>query len=255
MLPAGAGGQGGNSNSGDPGEPGSNYGGGGGGDSETNDGNGNGADGFVRILWSFETGATQPEVVALGTVATGTTSVNVSYPAGIQANDIIFLWVISGSTPTIGTNANFTSLAQVNNGTLGGRLAWRRATGSETGSISISATGGADSAGVMIVVRGAIASGTPYEDAASATGGSTSVTSATIDVTGSNRLALRFSALNDNVAGTPPADYQEHVDASTTNTQIIVESKPIATSESAQSRTLGTSETWLVQTLAVLPNE
>lgn len=183
----------------------------------------------------------------------GSTSLDVPYYSGFQADDIAFIWAFANDTPTFGTVSGWTALTQVNNGTFGGRLYWKRLTGSESGTVTVSASGAVSALGIMIGVRNALTSGTPYEGANSANGSGTSQTSATIITTSDDCLGLRFGGSGVASASSPPSGWIERVDTNSGfNVQIDTIDLASAGTEAASTRTIS-SASWVVQTLAVLP--
>ena len=135
-------------------------------------------------------GAAAPTYVAAGTGVTGSTSLSVPYYAGLAADDIALIFVCSNSSPTIGVPSNYTAISNQiadSNSSNYGRGFWKRLTGSESGNVTVSCTGGSQSEGVMIGIRGCITTGTPYEGHATTT---TYTATPAITTTGPNRLLI-----------------------------------------------------------------
>lgn len=209
--------------------------------------------------WRPATTSTPPTIVAVGTVAASSSSLSVPYYAGLAANDIAILFTAGISNPTIGGVAGFTALTQITQSAeTAMRLQWSRLTGSESGSVTVAHTGGNNSKGVMIGIRGAIASGTPYEGLGTSQAASgTTQTSAALVTTVPNTLGLRFGCNvdADDTTGSPPSGWTEQLEHVATNvTTITIDSKTItsAGTEPASSRTVYENN-WIVQTLAILP--
>jgi hypothetical protein len=161
---------------------------------------------------------------AVGGVFDGT-SFTVPYPAGLQANDILFLNL--GIKDDLG-NADVSSLSDAGFALVGssfasdafGKLYWKRASGSESGSVTVNLTeevSSAIGAGVMSAWSGCIASGTPYEDYTNNTQtATTSITGAAIDTTGANRRAVSFFGhVLVATSGTNTNGWDENYDSST----------------------------------------
>lgn len=208
----------------------------------------------IPMVIAAAVAAADPEFIAVGTQATGTTSVAVAYPAGIQANDIIFLWVSADSSPSIGSATGFTAESQLDQANLGVRLFWKRATGSESGSVTVSTSGGAAARGVMCLVRNAITSGTPYQDYAAIAASSATSNSAACTTFGTNWLLVGFRAhASANSGLTTPAPWTERLDAGTTGMQHISSYlKPTSGSQAGWTHSQ-TNDDWISVTVAVIP--
>jgi hypothetical protein len=136
---------------------------------------------------------------------TGTGSANIPYPTGIQANDILVI-VSEASDGGIGAPPGWTQRA---NNTLGSSgticsVAWKRATGSESGSFSVDDGGGVIDHWMarMFCFRGAVTSGDPFNaSSTSSSAASTSVTFPTVTTTADNCLILNCLTWADDDAG------------------------------------------------------
>lgn len=176
-----------------------------------------------------------PYVASKGTASAVTTgAATPTYPASVAANDIIFLLVISHQPVSIGvidTPTSFTEVAQgtyANSGSTNqGRAAlfWRRASGSLTGTISVTRTGDTGVDGCffaqMYRVVGAATSGDPWDAATTDYGpGNATVDIPSVTVSAAERTLLAFVAQADNAATVdPPAGYVGLVtDTTTTGT-------------------------------------
>ncbi len=128
-------------------------------------------------------------------------TVNVPYPTGTAANDLLVLLVLTKDTVDINTPSGFSDGGARNQGSLRAEWFWKRATGSESGTLTVTKASGANLLfGRMYRFTGVTTSGTPYE-AAAATGGTTS-TLTPVDVTtlGANRRVVALTALEDDLA-------------------------------------------------------
>jgi hypothetical protein len=184
-------------------------------------------------------------------------SVDVPYYASPQANDIAIIWVATTSSRGIDWQAvsGWSPLTPVESGDHGGRVYWQRLVGGESGTVAIPIGDGDDLNAVMIGIRGATTTGTPFEDADTSLGSSASQTSPTIDTTIAATLGLRFGSSRDATLSSPPSGWTERVDvAGDVDVVIQVDSKELASAgtEPASTRTVS-DNTWLVQTLAMLP--
>lgn len=176
-----------------------------------------------------------PYVASKGTASAVTTGASTpTYPASVAANDIIFLLVISHQPVSIGvidTPTSFTEVAQgtyANSGSTNqGRAAlfWRRASGSLTGTISVTRTGDTGVDGVLFAqmyrVVGAVTSGDPWDAATTDYGpGNATIDIPSVTVSAAERTLLAFVAQADNAATVdPPPGYIGLVtDTTTTGT-------------------------------------
>ena len=128
-------------------------------------------------------------------------TVNVPYPSGTAATDLLVLLVLTKDTVDINTPSGFSDGGARNQGSLRAEWFWKRATGSESGTLTVTKASGVNLLfGRMYRFTGVTTSGTPYE-AAAATGGTTS-TLTPVDVTtlGTNRRVVALTALEDDLA-------------------------------------------------------
>ncbi len=202
--------------------------------------------------------STPPTFVAAGAVASGTTSLSIAYYAGLAADDIALVFAHSfGATFT--APSGFTQITPVANGTWDGAVSWKRLVGSESGSVTYSTAGGANSRGVMIGIRGAIASGDPYEGYdTNVSDGSASSVSAAIITTVANTLAVRFcgESFSSDTSDPAPTGYTQRVNAAASSIGTCIDTKTLTASgtEPASSRLMDDAGSpWVVLTLAVLP--
>ena len=142
----------------------------------------------------------------------GAQTLDIAYPSTVNANDILILheYARNGSA-AITLSSLPGSFAEINNYVLGvdnpprsfaSRLSWLRASGSETGTVTIGATFGktpAVLAGRMYRFSGVIATGTPYENANRTGVGSraSTISQGSITTVGSDRLCAHFLAIVD----------------------------------------------------------
>lgn len=200
-----------------------------------------------------------PTWVSNGTFVEGVGgNATVGYPASPQADDIIFLFVHANSSPTIGSvTGSFSAVgAQVDSGTHGARLYWLRATGSETGNVTVTISGNTVSGAVMSLFRGAITSGTPYEDYDTAASTGSTSTSASITTSVDETLGIRWGGNVNASAGNPPDGWDERFENTASGgADMTIDTNTIetATTEAATSRSLGSSMAWIVLTLALKP--
>lgn len=219
--------------------------------------------------------AVAPTYVASGSqVENGTSkTLSVPYYAGLQVNDIGIIQIGGyaggfGSGFTYPALTGWTAIGNVSHSDGGTRKAdqglyYKRLTGSESGTESITLTGGSSGAGEYVVVgrmfgiRGCITSGTPYEGLGS-NSGLGGAASASIVTTGSSRLLLRLQMDEDGGGNSPPSGYTERHEETETFFGVMtpaLDTKEMAASgtESATTRTIGGGISFVVQTLAMIP--
>lgn len=207
-----------------------------------------------------------PSYVSSGDAAAGTWSVNVPYPAGVQAGDILLLQArasYAGELAEIEPGIGWTLVGSVpqNSGQLLWAFFWKRAVGTESGNLAV--TGGIDSIyGRMHAYRGCIQSGTPFENSGTQIeAASTTITQLSIVSTGANRKGVQLTSYN--IATTATAftgetggDFTEPVAESTVTSfgaQIQDADMASATTISGGTATLGMSATKARCVFALLP--
>jgi len=188
-----------------------------------------------------EAQATAPTFVSAGTVAVDTSG-NCSITPGPpthQANDIIIVsaWQTGGG-PIDTATSGWAEIVEVDS-TGDAAWYWTRATGAGTAGPTITGQG-TDCFGIAYIIRGAIETGTPYEDATTAGDGATednTPDTATITTTNVDRFAMAFVAHGGESAGVtwssgnPPDTWTANSnvdDANGTDAGFYVISKTIA---------------------------
>lgn len=168
------------------------------------------------------------------TQVNGDVAFSVSYPSSIAFNDILLLSVITyeatSGTPTINTPAGWTLIDE---GTIAATSGlrfgtyWKRATGTESGSVTVTAAN-ANSAndvksGIMCNYRGCLSTGTPYEALATNMANSTNPTGSSVTTTGSDRKVVNLIAktqTNANADCAPAAGWTEEYEGGSNATRI-----------------------------------
>lgn len=205
-------------------------------------------------------GGATPTVVAVGAKAQAAGTLNVPYYAGLAANDIAVIIACGYDDVTFGSLTGYTAETQVGSASATrARLYWKRLTGSESGSESITGATSEVNHGVMIGIRGCITTGTPYEGYASNSGSGTSVTSPATTTTSTNRLLLRTYA--DESGGTnttPPSGWSERYEDWETVTGFLrlaldTKEQTTAATVTATSRTASFSSSYVTFGLAFIP--
>ena len=131
------------------------------------------------------------------------TSISVPYPSGTSANDILLLLVMTRDSADVNTPAGFTQGgARTQNSSLRAEWFWKRATGSESGTLNVTkVSGSALLFGRMYRYTGAITSGTPFEAGAQGGAGSNAtITPVDITTQGANRRVVVLVAEADDLA-------------------------------------------------------
>lgn len=195
-----------------------------------------------------------------------------AYPGTVAANDIFFLWCAasSASGSTSGDIVAPAGWRQV--ATLGGRssggafrinasLFWKRATGSETGTISVSTTHSASGEtgfyGQIYRVTGCPTTGLPFEAVSVFyTGeGNTTISYPGVALGGSGRTVLAFCAQNDDGAiGTPTgfaATIAQDVDATNRDTGLAMFDKQNTDTHDTVTGTGGDADGWVTVCVAL----
>lgn len=146
-----------------------------------------------------------PDGIAFGGAGTAgaalASSVAVPYPSGVAANDLLILHVMTRDNVEIATPAGFVEGGARNQGAgLRSEWFWKRATGSESGSVTVTkASGTTLFFGRMVRFTGVVTSGAPFEGAVD-TGGSTKVlTPADVTTSGPDRRVVVLTAEEDDL--------------------------------------------------------
>lgn len=139
-----------------------------------------------------------------GGISSGTNaSVDVIYPSTVNANDILFISVMDADNDTFTVPSGFTLIRQSSTNTnLSVALFWKRAIGTETGTITVTSAlaDGQVVGGIMYRYTGCVTSGTPYEQFSL---GSVQQTTSnthnnTLNTNGIDRLAVNLVTVEDN---------------------------------------------------------
>ncbi len=137
-------------------------------------------------------------------VVTATTSINIPYPSSISTNDILVVQLLIDNTNPIASSLTSAGFALITNNTGGlfrNSYYWKRATGSESGNLSVSFLAPANlSIAVMHRYSGAPTTGTPYQNLYDS-GYNYSGTGSTLSgqtTSANNSLAVAFWGLEDN---------------------------------------------------------
>jgi hypothetical protein len=217
-----------------------------------------------------------PNSKGTANASTGT-SVTPSYPTAVQANDIIFLLAISyqpNGVAEIGEPSGFTVVNDgvtylrqdfLNSSSVAvGRAAlfWKRATGSETGTVTVTRTGdtGNDSCffAQLYLVRGCATASDPWDDIDFDPGpGNATVDYPAITVSGNERTLAAFVAQADNLSTVdPPSDYAgvvTDVTGTGTDAELRLVYKENVSTDGATTSTGGETEGWIVFHLSLKP--
>lgn len=182
---------------------------------------------------------------------------NVAYPATINANNILIILVQAFGDRTATTPTNWNSLAS----TSANRsvfLFWKRATGSETGTETVTMSASVNSTSIMMRFSGCVTSGTPYEELVN--GGHVSTNTqdtGAMTTTGAFRLACAIHTLSAAYTPTTPSNYtlefNEIQSGSNTSMNLFSQEVTIAGSVGAETVTTSSSSDRFMQTFALIP--
>tara|TARA_R110000851_G_scaffold323556_1_gene490332 strand:+ start:115 stop:795 length:681 start_codon:yes stop_codon:yes gene_type:complete len=94
------------------------------------------------------------------------TTLSVAYPSGIQADNIILLWLNTNRASTWTVPSGFTLIKTTSISGFSYALFYKRATGTESGNLSVTASGYSTGGhfGIMSRYSGCIKTGIPYEE-------------------------------------------------------------------------------------------
>lgn len=195
-----------------------------------------------------------------GVGAAASVAPGVPYPSTVNVNDILVLQVVNGANTTINTPSGWTKMAFEDTG--GGSTSawfWKRATGSETGSLTVTAaTYGAAISGVISRFSGIITSGNPYNATTNAQGYATNVSIPAITTTNNNVLCAAFTTIEDNGTLGSPTLYTKQFDIpDSTGTRTkhagCTQLKATAGSVAADSMSYALSDHWATLVMALVP--
>jgi hypothetical protein len=131
------------------------------------------------------------------------TSINVPYPSGTSADDVLLLLVLTKDNIDVNTPSGFTQGdARTQNSTLRAEWFWKRATGTESGTLNVTkASGSTLLYARMYRYTGVAASGTPYEaPAQDGKGANAVITPIDITTAGTNRRVIALVAEGKSLA-------------------------------------------------------
>lgn len=207
-----------------------------------------------------------PTFRSVGALATAVSAtVAVAYPAGLAAGDLLILSTRGNAGTITGLSApGFTTLKSTNVGgtAVAWSVLWAIATGSESGTVTVTQTGTSISrtSGQMACYTGNQTTGTPFEAANSNNAISTAPAPASITTTGPDRLAaaaIMVSAATTitAISGASGGTWSESA-AAQTGTAVLSDFQQAtlasATTLSGGTATIGTSANWCVTTFAIL---
>lgn len=185
---------------------------------------------FVGVIGGAEAGNAYGFVAASALAQDGDQNVSVAYPAGILENDILIIhcaYTSSAGSWTFDVPSGFAQIAATNNGGIAYNphaLFWKRADGTESGTVAVSVSGSGGStpriAAIMCAIGGCVTSGDPFDAEAANTGSSsTSLTAPSITAPAGDLYALNFVSSISDITLTPPASYSEHYDEAAVSTR------------------------------------
>jgi hypothetical protein len=190
--------------------------------------------------------------------ASSSTTIDVSYPSTVNANDILFIKILIFGTQTATTPTNWNLLHGESLSPRSSYTFWKRATGSESGSETVTISSSGNITGNMTRYSGCITTGTPYEDltAQNRQSGSTA-TIPEMDTTGVERLAIGLLIIESDETVGSPTDYTEEYQESPAgfSSTYADYSQQIATASTVSSDTVSWTGTeyWWCHGLCLLP--
>jgi hypothetical protein len=198
-----------------------------------------------------------------GIVAGINAAIDLTYPATVDANDILIACLMDADNDDFDTPAGWTQILEyTTQANLSGAWYWKRADGTEGGgTVTFTSTlsAGQVVAGIMYRFSGCKTTGVPYEDATGASPAQASnCTVSTITTTGTNRLAVAFVTVEDNVSVAEATGYTEESELQdTTGTDLAfscqTQQKRDAGDVNGSTPSLGGNDYSTVLTLALLP--
>jgi hypothetical protein len=208
---------------------------------------------------------TVPAYANVGTVSTSPsgTTLNVGHVNPLPAaNDLLIMQASSDNDSALTIVAGWTAFSdQVNvSTTYAARLWWKRATGTESGTVTVTrATGSANATFVAVMSHftSVRTTGLPYEGLSAASGTSTNFVGPAVVASGRTRLACTYHQLGDNLTSTPSGVWTERYDAALNvgdGAQLVLDTAP-ATNETiaAASRTVGASHPFVGFGFCLIP--
>lgn len=151
----------------------------------------------------------------------GTFSLSVNYPSGIKPNDILIIHSLlqaQSGVETLTVPPGWSLLYEYLDSAYLHNAIWKRATGSESGSVSVTSntpgTGVDVRQQIMTAWGGCVTTGTPFTTPqhVSATSGTT-VTAGSVTTTAANQIVINFCGVREQLGTwTPPSGYTEVYD-------------------------------------------
>lgn len=187
------------------------------------------------------------------------TSSNLEYPAGLAADDILLICSASSGLTSPSATGFVTVGAEIEGTSANLQVLWKRATGSESGTIAVAQSGASVKLMIMLAYRGVIATDPPYEAATAANGAD--VTTACPDLTtlGTNRKVIMVTS-KDATQATPttpnPWAERANVNTATSNDQTLHIFDILATATGAVTGpdvTYANSNEWFVLGFGLIP--
>lgn len=195
------------------------------------------------------------------------TSVTTTVPGSLAANDVAFVFVSVNNNPTLANGGGGTNDLTLDrqdgypvNGAKGG-IFWRRLDGTETGDFTVSWTGAQRASIACVVLRGVVASGTPFDVAPiDLTDGSGTVPQGASITTNTAGAWVIGAAMVDTASavtwGVPsnPGGAWNNRQSTTTNQAIILADQVFASAGATGTFDFSvTSNVWAVYGVAIQP--
>ncbi|MHC4703233.1 MAG: hypothetical protein ACYTFQ_21930, partial [Planctomycetota bacterium] len=151
----------------------------------------------------------------------GTTnnSTRLYFPSTVNADDILYACISQVGGTTVGTPSGFTAVgSQQQIGSTRFKWFWKRASGSESGYLTVTLDNGTNNKWTkMVSYSGCVTTGTPYDAVAGADStGTATMSIASVSSSGADRLAVAFCSSQDSetdqAANDDATDYSETTD-------------------------------------------
>lgn len=198
--------------------------------------------------------------VGAGTPSAATGNPTPTYPAGLQALDIVLLHIFTSALLGVtGLPAGFTLIDRRDGTSANQLLYYYRAAGGESGTISQTISSANLKFSAAVAYRGCIATGAPYEALQGANGTGGNIVCPNFTTLGADRMGVYFTS-RDRIAGTPtqPATWTDRLNTNTaTSTDATLHDfdKAIAAAGVVTGPTItyADAEEWFAHGLGLIP--
>lgn len=187
----------------------------------------------------------------------GSSTNDVDYPTTVILDDILIILILAFGNRTATTPTNWNALADTQD-TRSVITLWKRATGSESGTETVTLSSSVNSTSIMMRFSGCITTGTPYESLVN--GGhvdSNTQDTGELTTTGIDRLAAAIHVITTEYTPTTPTGYTtefNEIQASfDTSMTLFTQEQLTAGTVSAEAATTVAGSDRFMQTFALIP--